>query len=60
MKLKELENWLSPSDAAKILGISRQAIYKIYLDQGRLRAVRTRLGWLIDPESVEAARKERH
>jgi excisionase family DNA binding protein len=60
VKLKDLENWLTPNDAARVLGISRQAVHKVYLDQGRLRAVRTRQGWLIDPESVEAARKARH
>jgi hypothetical protein len=55
MKLKDLENWLSVSDVARIRGVSRQAIHK-QLDEGRYRAVKTRIGWLIDPESVEHER----
>ena len=54
MKLKDLESWLTPTDAAKVLkkqgrGVSRQAIEK-RLNDGRYRAVKTRQGWLIDPK----------
>jgi excisionase family DNA binding protein len=59
MKLKDLERWLTPSDAAEVLGISRQAVHQVYIDQGRLRAVRTRQGWLIDPDDVARAARER-
>ena len=59
MKLRELEDWLTPSEAAERIGISRQGLHKSYLDNGRLRAVRTHAGWLIDPEDVERVRRER-
>jgi excisionase family DNA binding protein len=59
MKLRELENWLTPREAAQRVGISRQALVKSYLDNGKLRAVRTHAGWLIDPESVDQAKRER-
>lgn len=52
MRLKDLENWLTPYEAGQRLGITRQAIHK-RLNEGKLRAVKTRQGWLIDPESVE-------
>jgi hypothetical protein len=32
-------------------GVSRQAVHK-QLENRRYRAVKTRIGWLIDPESV--------
>ncbi len=56
MKLKNLETWLTPTDAAKILTergekISRQGIEK-RLNEGRYRAVKTRQGWLIDPDAI--------
>lgn len=51
--LKELESWLTPGDVAKREGISRQAVHK-RLDNGKYRAVKTRLGWLVDPESIES------
>jgi len=42
---------LTPGDVARELGISRQAVHKRLVD-GKMRAVKTRLGHLIDPESV--------
>ena len=56
MKLKDLESWLTPTDAARLLtesgkSISRQAIEK-QLNEGKHRAVKTRQGWLIDPDSI--------
>lgn len=57
--LKELESWYNQTDAARALGISRQAVHK-RLQEGKLgRAVRTRAGWLIEPASVEALLAER-
>jgi excisionase family DNA binding protein len=59
MRLKDFEHWPTVKDASDRLGISRQAIHK-RLEEGKMgRAVKTRLGWLIDPESVEQAAKER-
>ncbi len=51
MRLKDLENWLSAADVARMRGVSRQAIHK-QLNEGRYRAVKTRVGWLVDPQSV--------
>jgi excisionase family DNA binding protein len=58
MRMKDFENWLTATDAAERIGISRQAVHK-WLEDGKLRAVKTRLGWLIDPEAVEKAARER-
>lgn len=58
MKLKELEDWLTASEAAAVIGISRQALYP-YLFDGRIRAVETRAGWIIDPVDLERMKKER-
>ena len=55
---KELETWLTPSETARELGISRQALYP-HLEEGRLRAVHTRAGWLADPADVERMKQER-
>ena len=56
MRLNDLENWLTPGDVARELGISRQAVHK-RLKDGKHRAVKTRLGYLIDPESVQDSPK---
>ena len=50
--LKELEKWLTTSETASRLGKTRQGIVWL-CENGRLRAVKTRLGWLIDPKAVE-------
>lgn len=52
MRLKDLENWLTPGDVAMRSGITRQAIHK-RLAESKYRAIKTRQGWLIDPESGE-------
>jgi excisionase family DNA binding protein len=58
MRMKDFETWLSVKDAADRLGISRQAIHKRQ-EEGKMgRAVKTRIGWLIDPESVDEAVRE--
>lgn len=51
--LKEIARWETPTQASRRIGVSKQGIlYR--LDQGRtFRAVRTRAGWLIEPESVD-------
>ena len=58
MRMKDFENWLTITDAAEQIGITRQAVHKRLRD-GKLRGVETRLGWLIDPEAVEKAAQER-
>ncbi len=50
--LKELEGWLTPAEAGRVLGMSKQAMLK-RLESGKHRAAKTRQGWLVDPQSVE-------
>ena len=50
--LRELEGWLTPTEAAKIIGISRQGMLK-RLEEGRQRGVKTHQGWLVDPEALK-------
>lgn len=50
--LKEFERWLTTSEAASKMGKSRQGVVWL-CENGRLRAVRTHLGWLVDPKAVE-------
>jgi predicted site-specific integrase-resolvase len=59
VKLKDLEGWLTPSEAAARIGMSRQGLHKVYLDNGKLRAVRAHAGWLIDPADVDRVAQER-
>lgn len=57
--MKEIETWLTPSEAGAEIGISRQAMIKRLDNGGTFRAVRTHSGWLIAPESVEEFKRER-
>ncbi len=54
MRLRELENWLTAADVARLRGVSRQAVHK-QLNDGKYRTVRTKLGFLVDPASVPEA-----
>ena len=56
--LKELEEWLTPAEAGRAMGMSKQAAIK-RLEQKTLRGVRTHQGWLVDPEDAERVAKER-
>lgn len=58
MRLKDLEHWLSASDVARMRGVSRQAIHQ-QLNEGRYRAVKTRVGWLVDPKEADRIERER-
>jgi orotate phosphoribosyltransferase-like protein len=51
--LKELEKWLSTSQAASELSKSRQGVLWL-VENGHLRGVKTAIGWHIDPRAVEA------
>ena len=42
---------VSPSQAARQLGLSRSMV-ALLCRNGQLKAVRTPLGWLVDPEDV--------
>lgn len=56
--MKEFSTWLTPTEAGREIGISKQALYR-HLHAGRFRAVDTRAGWLIDPASAEKFKRER-
>jgi hypothetical protein len=56
--MTEIEGWLTTGDAASRLGKTRQGI-KFMLGEQRLRGVRTQLGWLIDPASIEEYEERR-
>jgi hypothetical protein len=58
MRLKELENWLSPAGAGEVIGVTKQAVTK-YLEDGTLRGVKTVQGWLVDPKDTERVARER-
>ncbi len=53
VRLKELEDWFTAAEAARELGISRQAMNK-RLEGGKHRSVKTHHGFLVDPESLKA------
>ena len=55
--ISELERWLTTSQAASKLGKTRQGVTWM-LENRKLRAAKTQLGWLIDPESVDKAARE--
>jgi excisionase family DNA binding protein len=44
--------WLSTGEAAARLSVSREWV-RLLIQRGTLRAERTRIGFLIDPESVD-------
>ncbi len=53
--IRELEKWLTTSQAASKLNKTRQGVTWM-VENKKLRAAKTQLGWLIDPASVEPAR----
>ena len=53
MRLKDLERWYSTGQVSKVLGRSRQGAIDL-AEARKLRAVKTAVGWLYDPASVEA------
>lgn len=54
----DIENWPTRSIAARTLGVSSELVTNL-LNQGRLRFVKTKLGRLVDPASLEELRRER-
>ncbi len=58
VSLRELENWLSSREVADQLGVSRTTAVKLG-NEGYIRAARTHLGLLFDPNAVEEYR-QRH
>ena len=56
--VREIANWLSPSQAGAMLGTSGQWVTQL-ARRGELDAVRTSLGWLVNPADVERLANER-
>jgi excisionase family DNA binding protein len=56
--MKSIEEYISPSEAARVLGISYKMVWWLY-KAGKLQAVSTRSGILLDPDLVEQFRLER-
>lgn len=56
--VREIEDWLSPSQAGALLGTSGQWVTQL-ARRGQLDAVRTPLGWLVNPDDVERLANER-
>ena len=54
--LKEFSGWLTTGQAASRMGKSRQGVTWL-VENRRLRAVKTQLGWLVDPKAVEEYRE---
>jgi excisionase family DNA binding protein len=55
--INELEHWMTTSQAASILNKTRQGVLWM-VEHKKLRAAKTPLGWLIDPEDVQRLKKE--
>jgi hypothetical protein len=56
--IKEFEAWLTTGDTASKLDKTPQGIKWLW-EEKRLRGVRTRLGWLVDPRDVARYAGER-
>ena len=56
--IREVESWLSPSQAGAMIGTSGQWVTQL-ARRGELDAVRTSLGWLVNPADVERLANER-
>ena len=57
-ELRELEHWLSPSEAGRVLQTSGQWV--TYLARtGQITGVKTSLGWLVDPDDIKELAQQR-
>ncbi len=57
-ELRQLEDWLSPSEAGRVLGTSGQWVTHLARD-GQVRGIKTSLGWLLHPDDVKAIADQR-
>jgi hypothetical protein len=57
-ELKEVERWWSPSQAGRVLETSGQWVTHLARTE-QVRGIRTSLGWLVNPDDIEALAKER-
>jgi hypothetical protein len=56
--LKELETWVTPAEAGRVIGMSKQGTIK-RLERKTLRGIKTHQGWLVDPEDAARVARER-
>lgn len=56
--VKDVENYLTPSEAGRLLGTSGNWVKQL-VRRGELQGVETHLGWLIEPESVQRLANKR-
>jgi hypothetical protein len=56
--VREVEDWLSPSEAGRELGTSGTWVTRLARN-GELVGVRTSLGWLVDPKDVKRLARKR-
>ena len=56
--VEEVQQWLSPSQAGRVLGTSGQWVTHL-ARTGELRGVKTALGWLVDTNDVKRVAKKR-
>ncbi len=53
-----MKRMLSSGDVRRLLGVSYQRIHLLRIT-GKIKGYRVTAGWLYDPESVEAYRRQR-
>ena len=58
MRLADLEDWLTPAESGRVIGISKQAVIK-RLEERKLRGVKTHQGWLVDPADCANQRRQK-
>jgi hypothetical protein len=58
VSLGELEKWLTPAEAGRVMGMSKQGTTK-RLEQRTLRGAKTHQGWLVDPDDAARVAQDR-
>ena len=58
MRLSNFEEWLTPAEAGRVIGVTKQTMVK-WLEDRTIRGVRTHQGWLVDPEDAERVKQAR-
>lgn len=58
LQILDVIEWPATRDVARRLDVSHVYVNRL-IHSGQVRAVRTRLGWLLDPESVAAYEAQR-
>jgi excisionase family DNA binding protein len=58
VRLSNFEEWLTPAEAGRVIGVTKQTMVK-WLEDRTIRGVRTHQGWLVDPEDAERVKQAR-